>query len=160
MDRIGIILVSIFFLVSCANDSTDQSQDNKVTPTGIKAASLIGKWQIRDNNPILEGNFITEYFADNSFQQNGTITSFQPNYTCQASSNGTFSIKDSTLSYSYLAEKMFDCQPEEYQLLVDSYMGNKVLETNQNRIILLDETTMVQENVSTKKRFTFTRVKN
>ena len=120
--------------------------------------SILGKWKITDGNPVLEGTFISEYFENNTFQQNGMITSFQPSYTCQASSNGTYTFSNNILSYSYLAEKMFDCKPQEFQLMVDSYMGNKILETSQNKIILLNEKTMIQENLETKKQFTFTRI--
>ena len=106
----------------------------------------------------MKGTFVSEYFKNKTFQQKGEITSFQPSYTCKSSSNGTYSLTNGILSYSYLAEKMFDCQPQEYQLMVDSYMGNKVLETSQNKIILLNEKTMIQENLETKKQFTFTRI--
>jgi hypothetical protein len=158
MTRIGLFLLMLLIFISCSNDSNENKGNTAPEKKEIKLSSIIGKWKVTDENPVLEGSFISEYFMDNTFQQTGEITSFQPSYTCKSSSNGTYSLTNGILSYSYLAEKMFDCQPQEYQLMVDSYMGNKVLETSQNKIILLNEKTMIQENLETKKQFTFLRI--
>lgn len=158
MNRIGLSFLMLLIFISCSSDTNNNKENTTPEKQDINISSILGKWNIIEGNPVLEGTFISEYFEDNTFQQNGTITSFQPSYTCQASSNGTYSLSNNILSYSYLAEKMFDCQPQQYQLMVNSYMGNKVLETSQNKIILLNEKTMIQENLETKKRFTFTRV--
>ncbi|MFK7772173.1 MAG: hypothetical protein AB8F94_08535 [Saprospiraceae bacterium] len=148
----------LLIFTSCANDSNNKNGKATSENQAINWSSLIGKWKVSDSNPILEGTIISEYFKDNTFKQNGVITSFQPNYTCQMTSNGTYSISNNILSYSYLAEEMFDCKPEEYQLMVNSYMGNKQLETSQNKIIKLDDKVMIQENLETNKQLTFTRV--
>ncbi len=158
MIRIGLLILTVLIFTNCGNNSPKKNENTNSKKQEISSSSILGKWKITDGNPILEGTFISEYFENGAFQQNGVITSFQPSYTCQASSHGTYSISDDILSYAYLAEKMFDCQPEEYQLMVNSYMGNKELEISQNKIILLNETTMVQENLTTKKRFNFTRI--
>lgn len=158
MTRIGLFLLMLLTFISCSNDSNEKKVTTVPVKKEVKLSSIIGKWEISDENPILKGAFISEYFKDNTFQQNGEITAFQPSYTCQSSSNGTYTLANGILSYSYLAEKMYDCQPQEYQLMVDSYMGNKVLETSQNKILLLNEKTMIQENIATKKQFTFTRI--
>ena len=159
MKKIGIIFFVFLIFSSCANESNHKN-DNTTTPikSDINWSALIGKWKVTDGNPILEGTIVSEYFKDNTFKQNGVITSFQPSYTCQMTSNGTYSTSNDILSYSYLAEEMSDCQPEEYQLMVNSYMGNKQLETSQNRIIKLDDKVMIQENLETNKQLTFTRV--
>ena len=158
MNKLGIILSMLIILISCSNNSNDENINKTTEKVDNNMSSILGKWKITDSNPSLEGTLISEYLKDNTFHQNGEITSFQPSYTCQSSANGTYSISNNILSYSYLAEKMYDCKPQEYQLMVNSYMGNKPLETSQNKIIQLDEKTMIQENIATKKRFTFTRV--
>jgi hypothetical protein len=158
MSRIGKIFFVLFIFSSCTSNSNDKNENTTSEKQAINKSSILGKWKITDGNPILEGTFISEYFENNTFQQNGMITSFQPSYTCQASSNGKYSFTNNILAYTYLAEKMFDCKPQGYQLMVDSYMGNKTLETSQNKIILLNDKTMVQENLATKKQFTFTRI--
>ena len=158
MNRIGKILFAFLIFTSCANDANNKNEKTTAAKQPIDISSIIGKWKITDGNPILEGTMISEYFENYTFQQNGVVTSFQPNYTCQMKANGTFSISDSIFSYSYLADEMYDCKPQEYQLMVNSFMSNKQLETSQNKIIQLDSKVMIQENVQTKKRFTFTRV--
>jgi len=158
MNKIGKIFFVFLIFTSCANDSNDKNGKTIAEKNKINISSIIGKWKVTDGNSLLEGTFVSEYFKDNTFKQNGVITSFQPNYTCQMISNGTFSFSDNILSYSYLAEKMFDCKPEEYQLMVNSYMGNQQLQTSQNKIIQLDKKIMIQENLETKKQLTFTRV--
>ena len=158
MNRIGIFFFMLLIFTCCSNEVNEKKENNILERQVISKSSILGKWQITDSNPLLEGTLISEYLKDNTFKQNGVITSFQPSYTCQAASHGTFSITNDILSYAYLAEKMFDCKPEEYQLMVNSFMGSKALEASQNRIILLNKKTMIQENLATKKRFTFTRL--
>lgn len=158
MNKIGQIFFVLLLFASCANDSNNKNEKTTAKEQEINWSSLIGKWKLTDGNPILEGTIISEYFTNNTFQQDGVITSFQPNYTCQMTSNGTFSTSGNVLSYSYLAEKMFDCKPKEYQLMVNSYMHDKQLETSQNKILKLDDQVMIQENIFTKKQLTFTRV--
>lgn len=157
MNKIGKIFLVFLIFTSCADD---KKEETVVEKQAINWSVLFGKWKVTDGNPIAEGTIISEYFKDNTFKQNGVITSFQPSYTCEMISNGTFSFSNNILSYSYLAEKMFDCKPEEYQLMVNSYMGNKKLETSQSKIIKLDEKIMIQENMETKKQLTFTRIKD
>jgi hypothetical protein len=158
MRRIGKIFFVFLIFTSCANNSNDGKGKTTAEKQDINISFLFGKWTVTDGNPLLEGTIISEYFKDNTFKQSGVITSFQPSYTCKMTSNGTFSFSNNILSYAYLAEEMVDCNPEEFQLLVDSYMGNKQLETSQNKIIKLDEKIMIQENLETKKQLTFTRV--
>jgi hypothetical protein len=158
MRRIGKIFFVLLIFASCANDSNDENGKTTAKKQEINISSLIGKWTVTDGNPLLEGTIISEYFKDNTYRQNGVITSFQPSYTCQMTSNGTFSLSNNILSYAYLAEEMLDCNPEEFQLMVNSYMANKQLETSQSKIIKLDEKIMIQENLETKKQLTFTRV--
>lgn len=158
MNKIGKIFFVLLIFTSCANDSNDKSGKTIAEKQEINWSFLIGKWKVTDGNPILEGTIVSEYFKDNSFSQNGVITSFQPSYTCKMTSNGTYTTSNDILSYSYLAEKMSDCQPEEFQLMVNSYMGNKQLETSQNKIIKLDDKVMIQENLETNKQLIFTRV--
>lgn len=158
MNKIAKILLVFLIFTSCANDSTDKKEVTTSEKPAINWSFLIGKWKVTDGNPILEGTIVSEYFKDNTFKQNGVITSFQPSYTCQMTSNGTYSTTNDILSYAYLAEKMSNCQPEEFQLMVNSYMGNKQLETSQNKIIKLDNKVMIQENLDTKKQLIFSRV--
>lgn len=158
MNRIGKIFCVFLIFTNCATDSNNKNEKTIAEKQEFNISSIIGKWKVTDGNSILEGTIISEYFIDNTFRQNGVITSFQPSYTCQMGSNGTYSFSNNILSYSYLAEKMFDCKPEEYQLMVNSYMGNKQLETSQSKIIKLDKKIMIQENLVTKKQLTFTKI--
>jgi len=158
MNKILFIFLILSFLTSCENNSTDKKENLPPQKQENKLSSILGKWQFTDGNPILEGKYISEYLSNNTFQQNGVISSFQPIYTCQSTANGTYSITNGILTYTYLAQKMQDCQPTEYQFMVDSYMRNNLLKTGQSKIISLDEKTMIQEDLATKKRLTFTRV--
>lgn len=158
MKKIGKILLILLIFMSCANDSSEKKEKPTPEKPTIDWSFLIGKWKITDGNSVLEGTIVSEYFENNTFKQNGIITSFEPNYICQMKSNGNYSTSNDVLSYSYLAEKMYDCKPEEYQFMVDSYMGTKQLETSQNKILKLDDKVMIQENLETKKQFKFTRV--
>lgn len=158
MNRIRLFFFMLLIFISCTNNSNDKNGNTTPKKQDINMSSILGKWKITDANPILEGTLISEYFENNTFTQNGTITSFQPSYVCQAASNGTYSISNNILTYSYLVENFYDCKPQEYQLLMDTHMGNKELETSQNKIILLDKKTMIQENIETKKQFTFIRI--
>ena len=158
MIKMEKIFLMLLILTSCSNEPNDNNENITHNKQEFNLSSIIGKWKLTDSNPILEGEIISEYFEDDTFKQNGVIKSFQPSYTCQMSSNGTFSFLNNTLSYSYLAESMFDCKPESFQLMVNSYMGNKELEKSENRILKLDDKVMIQENLLTKKILTFERI--
>jgi hypothetical protein len=158
MIKMEKIFLMLLILTSCSNEPNDNNENITHNKQEFNLSSIIGKWKLTDSNPILEGEIISEYFEDDTFKQNGVIKSFQPSYTCQMSSNGTFSFLNNTLSYSYLAESMFDFKPESFQLMVNSYMGNKELETSENRILKLDDKVMIQENLLTKKILTFERI--
>lgn len=158
MNKIGVIFFILLIFMSCANDANEKKEKATSVKQAVDWSLLIGKWKITDGNSTLEGTIVSEYFENNTFIQNGEVTSFEPSYICQMKSNGNYSTSDDILSYTYLAEEMYDCQPEEYQFMVNSYMRGKPLETSQNKILKLDDKVMIQENLETKKQFNFSRV--
>jgi len=158
MKKSGILFIIILILSSCSNNSNEKNGNSSSKKQSDKMSLILGKWEVTDGNPIIQGTFISNYSNDNTFQQNGSIISFQPNYDCEATANGTFSISNDTISFEFLGEKLSNCIPEEYQLLVNSFMKTKELEKGKSKIISIDDKQMIQENIATKKRLTFTRV--
>ena len=100
----------LLILTSCSNEPNDNNENITHNKQEFNLSSIIGKWKLTDSNPILEGEIISEYFEDDTFKQNGVIKSFQPSYTCQMSSNGTFMnyrlVRFKTLKYKIKLQRV------------------------------------------------------
>lgn len=133
-------------------------EDKEILKVSNFEEKIMGKWESGLNDGNYHEKVITEYLSMNLFKQEVLVKSNNPKASCTFKLEGKYEIIKQKLTYNYLENGDFNCEPKELEKVLVEIFYTQGFKDGINDIILIKKDTMIQEETTTKIRTTMVKL--